>query len=53
MGPVAVSFSKLSVQTKSFAFYNGWISSCHWWLSFEPFWIRHQISKFKCCEERL
>jgi len=39
----------------TFAFYNGWISSCHWWLSFESL-MRHQIYTFnyiKCCEKRL
>jgi len=33
------------VQTKSFAFYSGWIFSYHWWLSFEPFWIHHKIDQ--------
>jgi len=51
MGPVVFSF----FTPKSFAFYSRWIC-CHWWLSFEPFWIRHQIGKFnyiKCCEKSL
>jgi len=52
MGPECSLFFSVATP-KSFAFYSGWISSCHWWLSFEPFWICHQIDKFKyikCCE---
>jgi len=38
-----VQLQSLFFTPKSFAFYNGWVSSCHW---FEPFWIRHQIDQF-------
>jgi len=43
--------SHCKVQTKSFAFYSEWISSCSWWLSFEPFWIRqHKLNVFQRIE---